>query len=128
MECMGVASGNGWNLWVWLAGGGCGWNLWVWCKEVYRLLHITSYYLSLLLLYLFFFCSSIPTFCSFKKCFLFLFCFLFLHIYIYGMGHKKVPVFCKTMIVQWKFCIPFPCPLRSATYFRVYFCYVGKII
>ena len=25
-----MASGNGWNLWVWLAGGGCGWNLWVW--------------------------------------------------------------------------------------------------
>ena len=29
MECMGVASGSGWNLWVWLTGGGCG------CKEVY---------------------------------------------------------------------------------------------
>ena len=27
MECMGVASGSGWNLWVWLAGGGCA------CKE-----------------------------------------------------------------------------------------------
>ena len=38
MECMGVASGcgkqesgvasrSGWNIWVWLAGGGCGWNL-----------------------------------------------------------------------------------------------------
>ena len=26
---VGVASGSGWNLWVWLAGGGCGWNLWV---------------------------------------------------------------------------------------------------
>ena len=25
-----MASGSGWNLWVWLAGGGCGWNLWVW--------------------------------------------------------------------------------------------------
>ena len=24
-----MASGSGWNLWVWLAGGGCGWNLWV---------------------------------------------------------------------------------------------------
>ena len=52
MECMGVASGcryqevgvasgSGWNIWVWLVGGmyGCGyqevgvasgWNLWVW--------------------------------------------------------------------------------------------------
>ena len=27
---VGVAIGGGWNLWVWLAGGGCGWNLWVW--------------------------------------------------------------------------------------------------
>ena len=24
-----MASGSGWDLWVWLAGGGCGWNLWV---------------------------------------------------------------------------------------------------
>ena len=54
-----MASGSEWNLWVWLAGGGCGWNLWMWlvacgcgCKEVYRFPH---YYLSLLLLYLFFF-------------------------------------------------------------------------
>ena len=22
-----MASGSGWNLWVWLAGGGCGWNI-----------------------------------------------------------------------------------------------------
>ena len=42
-----MASGSGWNLWVWLAGGGCGWNLWVYmvsgcsCKEVYRFPHIT---------------------------------------------------------------------------------------
>ena len=38
---VGMASGSGWNLWVWLVGGmyGCGWqeagvasgwNLWVW--------------------------------------------------------------------------------------------------
>ena len=27
---VGVASGSGWNLWVWLTGGGYGWNLWVW--------------------------------------------------------------------------------------------------
>ena len=31
---MGVASGSGWNLRVWLAGGGCGWNLWVWLLDV----------------------------------------------------------------------------------------------
>ena len=41
----------------------------------------------------------------------------------YGMGHKKVPVFCKSTTVQQKFCVPFRC-----TYFRVYFCCVGKII
>ena len=60
----GVASGSGWNLWVWLLGvvGG---------------ILISSYYLSLLLLYLFAFCSSIPTFCSFFKCFSFLFQYFF---------------------------------------------------
>ena len=29
-----MASGSGWNLWAWLAGGGCGWNLWVWLVGV----------------------------------------------------------------------------------------------
>ena len=29
-----MASGSGWNLWVWLAGGGCGSNLWVWLLGV----------------------------------------------------------------------------------------------
>ena len=29
-----MASGSGWNVWVWLAGGGCGWNLWVWLVGV----------------------------------------------------------------------------------------------
>ena len=29
-----MASGCGWNLWVWLVGGGCGWNLWVWLVGV----------------------------------------------------------------------------------------------
>ena len=45
MESMGVASGYG-------------------CKEIYRLPH-TTYLVSAL------FCSSIPTFCSFLKCFSF---------------------------------------------------------
>ena len=35
------------------------------CKEVYRFPHITYTYV--LLLYLLFFCSSIPTFCSLFK-------------------------------------------------------------
>ena len=40
---------------------------------------------------------------------------------------KKYPFFCKTTTVQRKFCVPFPCPFRS-TYYRVYFCCMGKII
>ena len=36
---VGVASGSGWNLWVWLATG-CG------CKEVYRFPHTTYPYSS----------------------------------------------------------------------------------
>ena len=69
VECMGVASGCG-EQEVGVATG-CG------CKEVYRFPHTT--YPSLLLLYLFFFCSSIPTFCSFFffKCFSFLFQYFF---------------------------------------------------
>ena len=43
VECMGVhgeqergvACWSGWNLLVWLAGGGCGWNLWVWLVGVF---------------------------------------------------------------------------------------------
>ena len=72
-----MASGSGWNLWVWLAGGGCGWNLCgCGCKEV----HIT-YLVSAL------FCSSIPYFCSFKKCFSFLFRFFFV-IYVIFFSHS----------------------------------------
>ena len=54
-----MASGSGWNLWVWLAGGGCGWNLWVWLVGV-----VVRRYIDFLILlnptciYLFF-CSSI---------------------------------------------------------------------
>ena len=29
-----MASGCGWNLWMWLAGDGCGWNLWEWLVGV----------------------------------------------------------------------------------------------
>ena len=29
-----MASGSGWNLWLWLAGSGCGWKLWVWLVGV----------------------------------------------------------------------------------------------
>ena len=52
-----MASGSGWNLWVWLAGVGYS------CKEVYRFPHIPTPLVYGI------FCSSIPTFCSFKKMF-----------------------------------------------------------
>ena len=61
-----MASGSGWNLWVWLAGGGCGWNLWVWLVGV-----VVRSYIDFLILLIptppvsALFCSSIPTFCSF---------------------------------------------------------------
>ena len=31
---VGVASWSGWNIWVWLAGGGCWWNLRLWLVGV----------------------------------------------------------------------------------------------
>ena len=56
---MGVVSRK--MVWVesMVVASGCG------CKEVYRFPH--NYYLSLLLLHLLFFCSSIPNFCSFLR-------------------------------------------------------------
>ena len=70
---VGVASGRGWNLWVWLSGGECRWNLWVWLVGVV-VRRLMDFLIILLLLiptplvsYLF--CSSIPPFCSFKKMF-----------------------------------------------------------
>ena len=44
---VGVASGSGWNLWVWLLG-----------VVLRRYIYISSYYLSLLLLYLYFFAAA----------------------------------------------------------------------
>ena len=37
-----MASGGGWNVWVWLAGGGCGWNLWVWLVGVVERRYLDS--------------------------------------------------------------------------------------
>ena len=54
---VGVASGSGWNLWVWLLG------------VVLRRYKISSYYLSLLLLYLYFFAAASLLFCSFFRMF-----------------------------------------------------------
>ena len=50
---VGVASGSGWNIWVWLLGVVLGDIL------------ISSYYLSLFLLYLYFFAAASLLFCSF---------------------------------------------------------------
>ena len=58
---VGVASGCGWNLWLWLLG------------VVVRRYIDFLYYLSLLLLYLFFFAAESQLFAHLKKCFLFLF-------------------------------------------------------
>ena len=57
VECMGMASGSGWNLWMWLVG--------VVVRRYidFVILLIPTTLVSVL------FCSSIPTFCSFKKMF-----------------------------------------------------------
>ena len=61
----GVASENGWNIWVWLVG--------VVVRRYidFIILLIATPLVSLL------FCSSIPTICSFYKCFSFLFLYVF---------------------------------------------------
>ena len=63
-----MANGSGWNLWVWLAGGGCGWNLWVWLVGV-----VVRRYIDFLILLTprvsVLFCSNISTFCHFKMFF-----------------------------------------------------------
>ena len=74
---------SGWNVWVWVVGvgSGCGeqeagvasgswWNLWVWLLGV-----VVRKYIDFLILLIptplvsVLFCSSIPTFYSFKKIF-----------------------------------------------------------
>ena len=55
---VGVASGSGWNLWVWLLG-----------VVVRRYIYISSYYLSLLLMYLFFFAATSLLFVHFLNVF-----------------------------------------------------------
>ena len=58
VECMDVASGCGWQ--EVSVSSGCGY------KEVYRFPHYLSLYTPLVFAL---FCRSIPTFCSFLKCF-----------------------------------------------------------
>ena len=70
---------SGWNVWVWLVGVVS--RRWVWlvgeggkygcgCKEVYRFPH-TTLLIPTPLVSVLFCSSSIPTFCSFLKCFSF---------------------------------------------------------
>ena len=51
-----MASGSGWNIWVWLAGGGCGWNLWVWLYIDFLIIITYPY---IIFLYLLFFAASL---------------------------------------------------------------------
>ena len=67
-----VASGSQWNLWVWLVG------VVIRRYIVFLILLIPTPLVSVL------FCSSIPTFCSFLKCFSFLFQY-FLVIKFYAL-------------------------------------------
>ena len=72
---VGVASGSGWNLWVWLLG-----------VVIRRYIDFLIYYLSLLLLYLFFFTAASLLFVHFLKCFSFLYIYIYIYIlYIIGV-------------------------------------------
>ena len=62
---VGVASGSGWNLWVWLLG-----------VVVRRYIDFLILLILTPLVFVLFY-SSIPTFCSFFKCFSFLFQYFF---------------------------------------------------
>ena len=77
MECMGVASGCG-EQEVGVASGS-GWNLWVWLLGVV----VRRYIDFLILLIPTPFYSSIPTFCSFLKMFFVLVPVLFLNYILY---------------------------------------------
>ena len=59
-----MASGSGWNLWVWLAGGGCGLNLWVWLVGV-----VVRRYIDSLILLMFFFAAASLLFVHFLNIF-----------------------------------------------------------
>ena len=69
---VGVASGSGWNLWVWLVG-----------VVVRRYIDFLILLIPIPLVSILF-CSSIPTFCSLKKMFFVLVAVLFLN-YILGI-------------------------------------------
>ena len=67
---VGVASGSGWNLWVWLLGV-------VVRRYIYRFPHTTYPYSSCICSFL----QQIPTFGSFLKMFI----YIYIYIYIYSV-------------------------------------------
>ena len=79
-----MASGSGWNLCVWFAGGGCGWKLWVWLVGV-----VVRRYKDLLLIPtpLVYICSLLQQhpnfFVHLKKYFSFLFWYFFELMFMY---------------------------------------------
>ena len=81
VECMGVASGSG------DVASGSGWNLWVWLLGV-----VVRRYIDFLILLIptplvsVLFCSSIPTFCSFLKCFSFFMISDVIKIFYYSLS------------------------------------------
>ena len=76
-----MASGSGWNLWMWLAGDGCGWKLWVWLVGV-----VVRRYIDFLILliptYPYSSCICSLLFVHFLKCFSFLFLYFFVKFYV----------------------------------------------
>ena len=80
MQEEGVASGSGWNLWVWLLGA-------VVRRYIYIFPHTTYPYSSCICSF-----SSITTFCSFKKMFFvlvpvfFVITFYVLNMWLVGVG------------------------------------------
>ena len=96
---VGVASGSGWNLWVWLLG------------------LVVRRYIDFLILLIPtpFFCSSIPTFCSFLKCFFIIiltsrvriFLWLYLHATLDGaLEYVRLKLF---FLLKKYFCQCFRC-------------------
>ena len=76
---VGVASGSGWNLWVWLVGV-------VVRKYIYFLILLTPTPLVYVL-----FCSSIPAFCSLKNGFSFLFQYFFvIKFYVLNIFSRSI--------------------------------------
>ena len=89
-----MASGSGWNLWVWLLGV------------------VARRYIDFLILLIpptplvsVLFCSSIPTFCSFKKKKIYIYIYIYQHVYIY---HSMYTTACMYIYIFTTACIYTP--------------------